>query len=389
MGQQPEAIAIVGGRVVLPDGVLEDGVLLVEGGLVAACGPAAQVSLPASARRVDAQGLYVGPGLIDMHCHGGGGVWAWEDPYRMALAHLRCGTTGILPTMVYNQSEAELLEGVRRVLNVGTQPYSAAILGIHMEGPYINAKYGAVTAPIRPVNPAEYERLLALAGARIKLWTLAPELEGQRAFAEAAAAHGITLSVGHSEATPEAIYDLVPLGLRVGCHCTNASGATPSPSRYGGTREVGVDEAVLVHDEIYAEVIPDQEGVHVRPLMCRLILKTKGVDRVVVITDALREASGDERESDVIVVEGVGLSGSRLTMNRALRNMGRHTGATLPELFKMGSLNPARVLGLSGELGSLEPGKRANVVLVTPELDVRRVMLDGRFVTGIEAAPAP
>jgi N-acetylglucosamine-6-phosphate deacetylase len=385
--------AVLNGKVVTSQEVIHDGVVLIEGNTIIGCGSRAEVEIPVDAELVDAGGCYVGPGFIDIHCHGGGGYWAHLNPYEFACAHLKFGTTGILPTLSYNESREEVWEGVNRILNAGGKPYSSAILGIHMEGPYINPKYEAITSPIRPVDPTEYNRLLELAGDRIKLWTLAPELEGQEQFAAAAAAHGIVLSVGHSEATAETIFSFVEKGLRVGCHCTNATGATPSPSRYAGTREVGVDEAILLHDEIYAEVIPDSSGAHVRPLMCKLILKTKGIDRVIIITDAMDTAGLSDNKTSDDPGKRVGaepldvnfnhngvLSGSLLTMNRAVRNMKRYTGVGMVESFRMASLNPARVLNLDHTYGSVEPGKRANLVLVSEEFEVSRVIFEGEIL---------
>jgi len=376
--------AIVNARLVTPHSIVDDGIVLIENGRIADCGPRASVAIPEGAALIDAGNQYVGPGFIDIHCHGGGGYWSWEEPYLFALSHLKHGTTGILPTLVYNQSREGMAQGVHNIMQVGEQPYSSAIVGIHMEGPFINPKYGAITSPIRPVDPEEYGELLAIAGDTIKVWTLAPELPGQAEFADAAAQYGIALSVGHSEADAETIFSFVRKGLQIGCHCTNASGTTPSPSRFEGTREIGVDEAVLVHDDIYAEVIPDAHGIHVRPLMCRLIHKTKGTDRVIIITDAIDEAGlpgtdGGEYE-DVRFIEGVGLSGSKLTMDRAVRNMMRHTGAGLVDAFIMASLNPAKVLKLDREMGSLEKGKLANLVIVSEAIEVDRVMLRGVIV---------
>ncbi|RAV22379.1 N-acetylglucosamine-6-phosphate deacetylase [Paenibacillus contaminans] len=377
--------AIINGKLVTPAELIEDGVVLIEGGKIAACGPKGSVAIPENAEMIDAEQQYVGPGFIDIHCHGGGGYWSWEEPYLFALSHLKHGTTGILPTLVYNQSREEMVEGVRNILAVGDRPYSSAILGIHMEGPFINKKYGAITSPIRPVDPEEYNELLDIAGDRIKVWTLAPELEGQAAFAEAASKYGIALSVGHSEADAETIFSFVDHGLKIGCHCMNASGITPSPSRYGGTREVGVDEAVLVHDDIYAEVIPDAKGLHVRPLMCKLIHKTKGTDRVIIITDAIDEAGLEGEEpggeyEDVRFIEGVGLSGSKLTMDRAVRNMMSHTGVSIVDAFIMSSLNPAKVLKVDHLTGSLEVGKQADLVIVSASIEVRKVLLQGEIV---------
>src|SRR5690606_19784692 len=113
---------------------------------------------------------------------------------------------------------------------------------------------------------------------------------GQEQFIKEASAYSnIVFSVGHSESDAETIFKFVPYGLRLACHGMNASGTTPSPSRLAGTREVGVDEAALVHDDITMEVIADRAGAHVRPLMLKLIVKTKGLDKVIIITDAMKD----------------------------------------------------------------------------------------------------
>jgi N-acetylglucosamine-6-phosphate deacetylase len=261
------------------------------------------------------------------------------------------------------------------------KPYSDAILGIHLEGPFISPKYGAILSPIRPINPDEYDELLRTVGNRIKLWTFAPELPGADAFTQATAQYGIALSVGHSEATAEMIFAHVRQGLKIGCHTTNACGTTPSPSRYGGTREVGVVEAILVHDDIYAEVIPDSDGVHVRPLMLKLIVKAKGADKVIIITDAMDVAAVETAPMpDIRYDKKNQLSGSKLTMNGAVRNMMHHTGIGWVDAFKMAALNPARAIGLEREMGSIERGKLANLVIVNDDLIVRGVMLHGKRV---------
>lgn len=377
--------AIVNVKLVTPHAVVPDGAVLVCGDRIAMCGRRGSFELPDDAVVIDGGGRYLGPGFIDIHCHGGGGHWSWVEPYKFACAHLKFGTTGILPTLTYNESREETMDGVKRILADGVgETYRDVILGIHLEGPYINKKYGAVTSPIRPVDPSEYEALLAVAGEHIKVWTFAPELDGQREFARAASEYGIVLSVGHSEADAETIFSYVRQGLKLGCHTTNASGVTPAITRYAGTREVGVAEAIMVHDDIYAEVIPDAGGVHVRPLMCRLIHKAKGTDRTIIITDAMDESClppdpGDPHP-DVRFIQGDMLAGSKLTMNRAVRNMMNHAGVGYVDAFRMASLNPARVLKVDHVAGSVEPGKYADLVLATEDLEIERVMFRGRFV---------
>lgn len=381
---------IVNATLVTPHTLIEHGTIWIEDGRIVAYGEEKELRPLDNVEIMDANGLYVAPGFVDIHCHGGGGYWAYDNPAGMASFHLQYGTTSILPTFSYNETEQEIFSGIHKIIEAQDGDYGNIIAGIHMEGPYINPKYGAITSQIRSVNPSEYKQILRLAGSRIKVWTLAPELEGQQLFMKEAAPFGIVFSVGHSEAEAKTVLESVEYGLRIGCHCTNASGTTPSPSLYAGTREVGVDEAVLLSDEIYAEVIPDYEGRHVRPLMLKLILKTKGVDKVIIITDAMDGTGLGDQSIDVNLMKKTAysppqakeymLGGSLLTMDRAVYNMKRHTGAGMVDLFKMASLNPAQVIGIDSEVGSLEVGKRANLIFVNEQMDVHKVMLDGEVV---------
>lgn len=377
------SIVIQNGTIVTADRLIPNGHVHMENGWIVGVGEAGSVEVPTGCEVLDAGGAYVAPGFVDIHCHGGGGVWSWEQPYEFALTHLKYGTTAILPTFTYNESREQVRDGLRTILTTmeSSKPFVEAIVGIHMEGPYINKKYGAITSPIRPVDPQEYGEILRVAGDRIKVWTLAPELGGQDIFVNEAAKYNISLSVGHSEATAEQIFRFVPQGLRIGCHCTNASGTTPSPSRYGGTREVGVDEAVLVHDDIYAEVIPDSEGIHVRPLMLKLIHKTKGTDRVIIITDAMPDAGVDKGDASDVNWNHLGhLAGSRLTMDKAVRNMMVHAGVGIVDAFRMGSLNPSKVIHMEDQMGSIAQGKRANLLLIDEEIRIKQVILHGQIV---------
>lgn len=375
------------GRVVTPYGIIDNGMVLVEDGRIAEVGVRDEPALRATREVRDHRHHYIIPGFFDIHCHAGNAGFCYEDPEAFGAWHLRHGTTSILPTFIYNQSHKEIMDTLDPVV-AEVKRASSPVEGIHMEGPYINSRYGAITSPIRPVDRQEYREILDRAGEQIKLWTLAPELDGQKEFMKAASEYDIVFSVGHSEASVEVIFDAFRYGLRLGCHLTNASGTTPSPSRYDGTREVGVHEAVMVHDDMYAEVIVDREGIHVRPLMLRLIVKAKGVDRVILITDATGHVDDQSGGRDVRMIMSNEnsptepgkelLSGSLLTMDRAVYNMMNHTGIGIVDACRMASLNPARLLGMDGEIGSIEVGKRANILAVTDGMDVAMVMLDGR-----------
>ena len=376
-------IAITNCSVVTPAGVLHDSIVLIDNELIVDYGPAGNIRLPERCEEIDAYGRYVGPGFIDIHCHGGGGVSWLENPARFAAAHLRHGTTGLLSTTGMYKDLDDLCAGIDRTAVAMRDGSAPNIIGIQMEGPYKNPKYGAQPELSIEIHKPDYEKILRHGKEIIRIWTIAPELDGMEEFVRDVTRYGHILSVGHSEATAEQIYRFIPAGLKLACHCMDATGISPSLKGSGGTREVGVDEAVLVEDRIYAEVIPDAAGLHVRPLMVNLIVKTKGVDRVIVITDGTADSGVRglaPGETDVNYNER-GLCGSLLTMDAAARNMKHHTGLTIQEIFTMTSLNPARLLGIDHSVGSVERWKTANLVLVDEEFAVDRVFLNGKAVS--------
>lgn len=135
---------IVNAIVITPDRLIHEGTVWIDEGRTVACGPQEQLPPPDSSTVIDAKGLYVAPGFVDVHCHGGGGYWAYRNPAEFARFHLNFGTTSILPTFSYNETEEQVMEGLRLVMQAQDGPYGRAIAGIHMEGPYINPKYGAI-----------------------------------------------------------------------------------------------------------------------------------------------------------------------------------------------------------------------------------------------------
>ncbi len=227
-----------------------------------------------------------------------------------------------------------------------------------------------------------YLPIVDAAGPDAKVWVVAPERPGIEPFVQYAKDRNpnVTISVGHSEAIPEQIRRLKQHGLRMQTHCMNATGAV---SKWLGTKGCGPDEACLLDDEMYAEVICDSCGIHVNQERLQMLLKVKGADRLILITDSFPSTEQGPEElryiTDLVFDANGLLNGSRLTMDAACRNMVMHTGCSITEAFWMSSRNPARMIGMDKEIGTIEPGKKANLVFMDDAFHVKKVMLDGTF----------
>lgn len=388
MEQTLSDLMLFNGRVVLRDRVVEDGVVLVESGRIRYAGSREEAPPLAGGTRVDLEGAIVGPGFVDVHCHGGGAAEAFDAPSEFMDYHLAGGTTSMLPTLGYNRMEPGSIElQLERFLKDLPDLENSTFVGFHLEGPYMNRKYGALAdeTPMRLPEEAEYGRIIERFGGEVKLWSFAPELEGADTFIRAAVAAGIRLAIGHSEATAKRVLEVAGQGVSQACHALNATGLMPPPP-LEGVRQPGLDEAVLVCDSIVAEVIPDRDGAHVHPLFLQLLYRAKGPERLIIITDCTSDQERTPRSpgDDVHYNYRGQLSGSRLRMVEAASNFLRHTGCSLPEVFRMAALNPAKVAGLDHDIGSLEPGKRANLVVLDRAMALRGVYLSGRRVAGSE-----
>jgi N-acetylglucosamine-6-phosphate deacetylase len=375
---------IINANIVLENGILWDGTIAVDGNTIAAYGKAAEIPVPLGAEVIDAKGLYVGPGFVDIHVHAGNSHLTYVEPLEAAAYHLNNGTTTLMATPSYNVPFAEFLEGIRCVKFVlGTGGAAKAIGGFYMEGPYMNPEYGAGAwhNPWRhPLDPAEYQALVDEAGDLVRVWAIAPEREGLEPFMKYAKKvnPSVKFSVGHSEATPSQIRSLKHYGICLQTHSMNATGRGEVPK---GTRAAGPDEYCMIDQDIYTELICDSCGIHVNADIQRMLLHCKGVDRVVLITDATharRENPENMRHiTDLNFDEKGNLSGSKLTMDAACRNIMTHTNCGIAQAFLMASRNPARAVGMDHEIGSIEVGKKANLVFVDHRFNVDTVILEG------------
>ena len=382
--------AIINAELVMRDHLIPEAVLFIEDGKIAGFGEMRTTPIPEGCEIIDAQGAYVGPGLVDIHSHSGNNVRFQHDPVTAAKGHLDNGTTSVLATLGYEATVPTYLEYIARIRKAMEAGEIPNVPGIYMEGPYINPNFGSESHlnpwHNKPIVPEDYDQLIAAGADIIRVWTTGPEMKGIEEFVKAAkkANPEVKFTVGHSTASPAEIEKLVPYGLCLGTHHTNATGDLP---KYPECRGVCVDECVNYNSAIYAEIISDSMGIHVDPYMQRLIRKIKGDDKIVLISDQTDHepipVPGLEHVTDLNFTYmengGIDISGSKLTLNVACRNWMKHTGASIVDAFKVGSYNPAKVVGLC-DRGEIREGLKADLIFVDIKMNVKTVILDGEIV---------
>ena len=281
----------------------------------------------------------------------------------------------------------ELVEAVATVRGAMESGEADNIIGLYMESPYMNPKFGCnrESNPWRDVVAKErFAKVVDAAYDIARVWCVAPERENILEFVNYVKEKNPSaiFSVAHSEAEPEQIEALMPYGLKLATHHMNATGRI---EKYPECRSACVDEMALYHDEMYTELICDKVGIHVSPYMLRLIKKIKGDDRIILIADAFVEhgpiPDGDLYEgADDINFDFAGeIAGSKMILDGPCRNIMVHTGASLCQAFKYASTNPARMLGLT-DRGSIAKGNVANLISVDAEFRVQSVYLNGKKV---------
>ena len=374
--------AIINANIVMPDHLIRNGTVVIKDGKIADFGKKIDTT---GMEIIDAKGLYVGPGLIDIHTHADGETFFTEDPVKAAATLLQHGITDVMPALYYNMNAEQYVEAIELVK--GAMSEAKNIIGLYMEGPYLNPNYGGnrENNPWKgPVSADKYEKVVDAAGTLAKVWCLAPERENIEEFVKYAKAKNpdVIFSVAHSEAEPGDVEKLMPYGLKLATHHTNATGTL---HRYPECRSACVDETALYNNEIYTELICDKVGIHVDPYMLRLIKKIKGDDRIILIADAFVDhgpiPDGDLYEgADDINFDFTGeIAGSKMILDGPCRNMMTHTGASLCQVFKYASTNPATLLSLK-DRGRIAKGNVANLILVDAEFDVKSVFLAGEQV---------
>ncbi len=375
--------AIINATLVMKDHFIPDAVLLIENGKIADFGEARKLAVPEGCEIIDAEGLYVGPGFVDIHTHSDGTIFFQDDPVIASQHHLKHGTTTLLPALYYSMDTDGYVEAIAKLREAMKKPECANIGGLYMEGPYLNPKFGCdrESNPWKgPVDRAKHMPIIEAAWDLAKVWALAPERENILQFVLDVKEKNpsAVFSVAHSEAAPADIEAIMPYGLKIGTHHTNATGDRPM---YPECRGVCVDETVNYNREIYAELICDSRGIHVDPYMLRLVRRIKGDDRIMLISDAYAcdgpIPPGYDDVDDINFDHTGEIAGSKMTLDIACRNMIKHTGASIVDVFKFASTNPATVTGFH-DRGEIARGKRADLVFVDYKMKVAKVLMEGK-----------
>jgi N-acetylglucosamine-6-phosphate deacetylase len=393
------------GTVILPDRLLSDAIVLCRGDRIVAVGPRGTIALPDDATVVSSKDGYIAPGYVDIHVHGGAGADFMDgtaDAVRTAIqAHARHGTTTIFPTTTTGSREqiSAMLSSCQTIQQEAPAN-GARIGGVHFYGPYFaEDKVGChLQGGRRDPDPAEYREHFARGIIRVA--TCAAELPGAEAFYREAAERGCLVTCGHSNATWNEMALAYAAGMRHVDHFWCAMSSVPSiRTRLGTPSQGSMEQFVLMYPEMSTEVIAD--ACHLAPELLEFAYRMKGVKRLCLVTDANRaldqppgqyrfgpQEDGEWFESDgrVGFQEGGGLASSVMGMDTMVKNMHDLTTAGVVDSIRMGSLTPAERVGFDHDIGSLEVGKRADVLLLSRELKVSEVYIGGVALNAASAA---
>jgi len=315
---------------------------------------------------IDASGYLVTPGFIDIHCHGGGGSLFADNPKTALKAHLKNGTTGVLPTIGYNMPIKKFIKSVELIAAM-VEP---EILGINCEGPFINPEYGADTKLVGNFDKIVMQDIYKAGNGKIKIWMFSPEITGADELKKFLISKDeIILCAGHTECTKGQLSDIELI-----CHLYDAMG--PKTRAIPAIHESGTAETVLASDNLYAELIADSKGIHVPGELLKIAYRCLG-DRCILISDAV-STSKDGHEVNYNVLGEI--SGSLLSVSKAVCNIKNYTGISWPKAVRLGSLNPATLLGIDKTTGSIQPGKKANIVIMDENANIHSVYSEGRRI---------
>lgn len=371
---------IINGKIILHDEIVEKNVFIENEKII-------EVSdrQPINEEIIDAKGLYVSPGFVDVHTHGRGGsdtMYAtFEDLNTISKATLKTGVTSFLPTTMTMPVDA-ITKAIENIAINKDKVEGAQVLGTHLEGPFFNKIYKGAQPEECMILPTvdNYLSFVKEYQDVVRKISIAPELEHSLELIEYLKDKNTVVSLGHTNATYEEAQKAIDAGATSGTHTYNAM--TPLTHR-----APGVVGAVMTNNSVYAELILD--GVHVHYTAAKALLGTKGKDKVILITDSLEAAGLEDGKyllgnQDVYVKNGEArllngaLAGSIVSMNVAVKNAYHHLGITLNEAVNLASYNPAKSIN-EDLLGEIKVGNFADIIFFDEDIDVKDVMIKGQL----------
>ena len=381
---------IVNTNVILEDSVLFDGVVAIKDGIIQAVSKKDEFVIPPNAEVIDANGLYTAPGLIDIHNHGSKNNFFDEDTRECCEYFIKHGQTSVYPTFYSTCTAQEMIDGAKKLKDFSqTHELGQMIKGIYMEGPYMmnvgsNQKYMKWGDEIKKEN---YQSLIENLKGFAKVWAIDPDRKGIEEFIQDVKEvdKKAIFSFGHSMATAKRCEEIYPMGIKLQTHHGD-SGQAPKINQ--ARCDAGCDEFTLCTKEMYAEVICDQNCVHLGEYTIRLALMCKGREKIILITDSYptktnyknAEEKGVKFGPDLNYDEEGLLAGSHLTLDKAVRNVIKHTNCSVVDAIRFASINPATLMGIEKDYGSIKEGKVADVILIDGEINVKKVFLKGKEI---------
>jgi len=397
-------IALLNGKLITPFREIDKGFVLIKDDLIEKIGKMGEAIIPEGTRTIDVQGMYISPGFIDSHLHGafGGSVMSAskKDLQKMAQGLIKHGTTSFLPTTLSAPWE-EIIKAVDCISQTMKKDLlGARILGVHIEGPYINLEQKGAQNPehIYPPDPEQYLPLLDKYPAIIRI-TAAPEVPGGLELGQELKRRNIVAAIGHSNASYQQVLAAIENGYS---HVTHMFSGMSGIQRIKGYRISGVIESTLLLDELTTELIAD--GHHLPPSLMKLVLRCKGMDKVCLVTDAMTAAGLGPGKYELggleVIVEAdipkefeiptqennyvakltdrSVFASSVSTMDKLIKNMIKHCDLSIRQAIQLATYNVAKIQGLENKMGILAEGKKADITIFDRELNIKMTFVDGK-----------
>lgn len=379
---------IYNGTILTPEGWINGGSVIIDDDRISEVTRSSR-TIPQADKTVDARGMYILPGGIELHCHGGGGndfMEATPEAFRTAAkTHLRHGTTAIFPTLS-SASLATIEAACTTCQDLMKEP-GTTIMGLHLEGPYFNPRKAGAQMPdlIRTPDPAEYTHIIEDFDC-VRRWDAAPELPGAVEMGRYITSKGVVAAIGHTAAEFPEVKAAYEAGYSLATHFYNGMPGFHNVREY---KHAGTVESIYLMDRMSVEMICD--GIHVPPTILQLIHRMKGVELTALVTDALAVTDSDSDKAfdpRVIIEDGVcklsdrsALAGSIATMDRLIRTAVSEADIPLRDAVRMASETPARIMGIYDRKGSIQRGKDADLIIMNDDLRLRAVYSLGKKVS--------